>query len=202
MARANHMLPPPSIKELRHGRGRWPSHITVTYCECPTLRRIQREHGRSCGVYWPERRQPALISFACMTSKARPASPVTVPPEAWGSMKSTTRVSRWVNQSNRVLEGDPSIHPLTQMVLTASFVINVYAMKTRRRLFSILISLIALTFIASAIPTGAQRTTKPAQRRATTSTRSPRDEALWQKALAIHRRAFVIDTHNDITTSM
>ena len=88
------------------------------------------------------------------------------------------------------------------MVLTASFVINVYAMKTRRRLFSILISLIALTFIASAIPTGAQRTTKPAQRRATTLTRGPRDEALWQKALAIHRRAFVIDTHNDITTSM
>src|SRR6202171_4705373 len=29
-----------------------------------------------------------------------------------------------------------------------------------------------------------------------------RDEKLWQKALAIHRRAIVIDTHNDITTAM
>src|SRR5215470_465661 len=32
--------------------------------------------------------------------------------------------------------------------------------------------------------------------------RSPRDQALWQRALAIHRRAIVIDTHNDITTPM
>src|SRR5207248_764342 len=32
--------------------------------------------------------------------------------------------------------------------------------------------------------------------------RSPRDEALWQKALAIQRRAVVIDTHNDVTTPM
>jgi membrane dipeptidase len=31
---------------------------------------------------------------------------------------------------------------------------------------------------------------------------SPRDEKLWQKALAIHRRAIVIDTHNDVTTPM
>src|SRR6266498_3530868 len=29
-----------------------------------------------------------------------------------------------------------------------------------------------------------------------------RDEKLWQKALAIHRRAIVIDTHNDVTTPM
>ena len=32
--------------------------------------------------------------------------------------------------------------------------------------------------------------------------REPRDERLWQRALAIHRRAIVIDTHNDITTPM
>jgi membrane dipeptidase len=31
---------------------------------------------------------------------------------------------------------------------------------------------------------------------------APRDERLWQKALEIHRRAIVIDTHNDILTSM
>jgi membrane dipeptidase len=83
-------------------------------------------------------------------------------------------------------------------------------MKPRRLLFSKLISFLVLTFIASAIPINAQRTTQPtpkkplpkqpAQRKP--STRSARDEALWQKALAIHRRAIVIDTHNDITTSM
>ena len=61
-------------------------------------------------------------------------------------------------------------------------------------------SLLVLTFIASAIPIGAQRTTQPAQRK--TSSRSPRDEVLWQKALAIQRRAIVIDTHNDVTTPM
>ncbi len=30
----------------------------------------------------------------------------------------------------------------------------------------------------------------------------PRDEKLWQRALQIHRRAIVIDTHNDVTTPM
>ena len=73
-------------------------------------------------------------------------------------------------------------------------------MKTRRLLFSILISLLALSFIASAIPIGAQRTAQPARRKM--SSRSTRDEALWQKALAIQRRAIVIDTHNDVTTPM
>jgi membrane dipeptidase len=80
-------------------------------------------------------------------------------------------------------------------------------MKPRRLPFSILTSLLVLAFIASAIPTGAQRTnqrqrtTQPAQR-TQTSTRPARDEALWQRALAIHRRAIVVDTHNDITTPM
>src|SRR5947209_1543427 len=73
-------------------------------------------------------------------------------------------------------------------------------MKPQRLLFSMLPSLLVLTFIASAIPIGAQRTTQPAQRKM--SSRSPRDEALWQRALAIQRRAIVIDTHNDVTTPM
>src|SRR5215468_1248290 len=30
----------------------------------------------------------------------------------------------------------------------------------------------------------------------------PRDEKLWKRALQIHKRAIVIDTHNDITTPM
>ena len=79
-------------------------------------------------------------------------------------------------------------------------------MKTRRLLFSILTSLLLLAFIASAIPNGAQRATQPAPKKPTpprsSSNRSPRDEALWQRALAIHRRAIVVDTHNDITTPM
>jgi membrane dipeptidase len=34
------------------------------------------------------------------------------------------------------------------------------------------------------------------------ATAAPRDEKLWQQALEIHRRAIVIDTHNDVTTPM
>src|SRR5688500_3693879 len=37
---------------------------------------------------------------------------------------------------------------------------------------------------------------------AAAQTPEPRDERLWQRALAIHRRAIVIDTHNDVTTPM
>ena len=73
-------------------------------------------------------------------------------------------------------------------------------MKPRRLLFATLTSLLVLAFVASAIPTGAQRTTQQPPRRSTA--RSTRDEALWQRALAIHRRAIVIDTHNDVTTPM
>src|SRR5437764_434978 len=47
-------------------------------------------------------------------------------------------------------------------------------------------------------------TPQQAQRKPTprTTSKSNRDEALWQRALAIHRRAIVIDTHNDVTTPM
>src|SRR2546421_11575684 len=47
-------------------------------------------------------------------------------------------------------------------------------------------------------------TRQQAQRKPTprTTSKSNRDEALWQRALAIHRRAIVIDTHNDVTTPM
>src|SRR5712691_750049 len=73
-------------------------------------------------------------------------------------------------------------------------------MKPRRLLFSMLISFLVLSCFSFAIPIGAQRTTQPAQGKS--RARSARDEALWQKALAIHRRAIVIDTHNDVTTPM
>jgi len=75
-------------------------------------------------------------------------------------------------------------------------------MKIRRLFFAIACALIVLGIVTSAITTGAQRTTQTSPSRATSSTRSPRDEALWQRALAIQRRAIVIDTHNDITTPM
>lgn len=37
---------------------------------------------------------------------------------------------------------------------------------------------------------------------AAAQTPEPRDEKLWQRALQIHHRAIVIDTHNDVTTPM
>ncbi len=76
-------------------------------------------------------------------------------------------------------------------------------MKKRRLVLLIAIGFLIFTFLASAIPSGAQRTTQSSQRRPPqSSTRSPRDEALWQRALQIHRRAIVVDTHNDVTTPM
>jgi membrane dipeptidase len=73
-------------------------------------------------------------------------------------------------------------------------------MKPRRLLLAILIPFLVVSCFSFAIPIGAQRTTRPAQGKSTG--RSARDTALWQKALAIHRRAIVVDTHNDITTPM
>jgi membrane dipeptidase len=35
-----------------------------------------------------------------------------------------------------------------------------------------------------------------------TESKPPRDERLWKRALAIHRKAIVVDSHNDITTPM
>jgi membrane dipeptidase len=41
-----------------------------------------------------------------------------------------------------------------------------------------------------------------AQTTTSASTQQPRDEKLWRRAQEIHRRAIVIDTHNDVTTPM
>jgi membrane dipeptidase len=83
-------------------------------------------------------------------------------------------------------------------------------MKPRRLLLSSIALLLVLSFFLFTIPAGAQRTAQPTQKKPAaktpaqrkTSSRSGRDEALWQRALAIHRRAIVVDTHNDITTPM
>jgi membrane dipeptidase len=73
-------------------------------------------------------------------------------------------------------------------------------MKPRRFLLLFSSLLFILSFITSVIPSGVQRAGQPVQRHP--SGRAPRDEALWQRALAIHRRAIVVDTHNDVTTPM
>lgn len=86
--------------------------------------------------------------------------------------------------------------------LIIGLLLQSHAMKIRRLLFVIASGSIVLGIVASAIPNSAQRPAQPSPGRNNSSTRSPRDEALWQRALAIHRRAIVIDTHNDITTPM
>ncbi len=73
-------------------------------------------------------------------------------------------------------------------------------MKIRPLLLSFTSLLLIISSFSFAIPVRAQRPTQSAPKKP--ATRSPRDEALWQKALAIHRRAIVVDTHNDITTPM
>ncbi|MEK6333859.1 MAG: dipeptidase [Acidobacteriota bacterium] len=73
-------------------------------------------------------------------------------------------------------------------------------MKLRRPLLSFIPLVLVLSLFSFAIPGHAQRAIQPAPKKP--STRPPRDEALWQRALAIHRRAIVVDTHNDITTPM
>src|SRR5438445_8337967 len=70
---------------------------------------------------------------------------------------------------------------------------------TFRKTFGVLtILLMTLSSVAPSLVTAQKSTRQPPQSRG----RSPRDEALWQRALAIHRRAIVIDTHNDVTTPM
>src|SRR5438128_7940351 len=81
--------------------------------------------------------------------------------------------------------------------LTLGLLIQSLAMKPRRLLFSILTCLLVLAFITSAIPSAAQRTNQ--RQRTTTQPKRPpstatsaRDEALYQRTLAIHRPAIVV----------
>src|SRR6478672_7913800 len=75
-------------------------------------------------------------------------------------------------------------------------------MKPRQLLLSALTSLLIISCFSFATPTSAQRPKQPAPPVRGTRERTTRDEALWQRALAIHRRAILVDTHNDITTPM
>ena len=61
------------------------------------------------------------------------------------------------------------------------------------------ITAIASIFLSLATPVLAGAAVQDKAPRTTTE---PRDEKLWRKALAIHKKAIVIDTHNDVTTPM
>src|SRR5881396_2748750 len=62
--------------------------------------------------------------------------------------------------------------------------------------YSITVCLLMLSFLMSSLGINHHDT----KQQATGS--GERDEKLWKKALEIHRRAIVIDTHNDVTTPM
>src|SRR5262245_44532438 len=68
----------------------------------------------------------------------------------------------------------------------------------------LLLFVVILGFILSAVlpTTNAKRSEREMSTSGASLQNPPRDERLWQRALAIHRRAIVIDTHNDITTGM
>jgi membrane dipeptidase len=72
-----------------------------------------------------------------------------------------------------------------------------------RKTFSLATTLLlALGVLAPSLAGGGGATQRRGSNSSRPRTKSMRDEALWQKALAIHRRAIVIDTHNDVTTPM
>jgi membrane dipeptidase len=68
----------------------------------------------------------------------------------------------------------------------------------RRKLLSCA-TLAALLSLLSILSASSQAQTTASTQ---TSSQQPRDEVLWRKAQEIHRRAIVIDTHNDVTTPM
>src|SRR5436190_24267613 len=64
---------------------------------------------------------------------------------------------------------------------------------TRSRLSQLAITISMSMLFATPLPVLAETPTPPAE---------PRDEKLWKRALEIHKKAIVIDTHNDVTTPM
>ncbi len=64
-------------------------------------------------------------------------------------------------------------------------------------LFRVAASLVIVCFFAGLLVPGFAQT--PAENQ---TAPTPRDERLWKRALAIHRKAIVVDTHNDILSMM
>ena len=78
-------------------------------------------------------------------------------------------------------------------------------MKNQKTLrHALLAALLAFANAGAVIPqTANQPTATPQQSTATAPTmQTPRDERLWRRALQIHRRAVIVDGHNDITGAM
>jgi len=69
-------------------------------------------------------------------------------------------------------------------------------MKTRIVFIAVILVLCSFAFTVSSAKLVTQ------SQAVQTNPQPPRDEKLWQRALAIHRKAIVIDSHNDITTPM
>jgi membrane dipeptidase len=78
-------------------------------------------------------------------------------------------------------------------------VINLYAMKLQQLVLSVLTLVFTLSLIGANTPARAQRPIHPSQPE---STQPARNEALWRRAMAIHRSSIVVDTHNDILSMM
>ena len=73
-------------------------------------------------------------------------------------------------------------------------------MKSRQLFRCTLICLLPLTFITTSLARSTKNRTQ--QTPATTPASVPRDEKLWKRALELHRKAIVVDTHNDILSMM
>jgi membrane dipeptidase len=65
----------------------------------------------------------------------------------------------------------------------------------------LLLFLLLLCLVAMGVGSPIDLHSSSAEQQGTVTT-APRDEKLWKQALEIHRRAIVIDTHNDVTTPM
>jgi membrane dipeptidase len=66
-----------------------------------------------------------------------------------------------------------------------------------------LVILIVVFLFSSLLTPGSSATVSEVSRSLSEqAAQPPRDEALWRRALAIHRRAIIVDTHNDVTTPM
>ncbi|HKR00335.1 MAG TPA: dipeptidase [Pyrinomonadaceae bacterium] len=62
--------------------------------------------------------------------------------------------------------------------------------------------LLVSLLVSSAMAQTPQASSAAAQQSTASPAPPPRDERLWREALKIHRKAIVVDTHNDITTMM
>ncbi|MDT4897720.1 MAG: rane dipeptidase [Acidobacteriota bacterium] len=75
-------------------------------------------------------------------------------------------------------------------------------MNNRKHSSSTALSLLFLLLVANVPPQSAQTISGLPKQTSAPTIAGLRDERLWREALKIHRKAIVVDTHNDITTMM